>query len=104
MEQGPRTVLAAIAQTARRRPRFVVMEDSTRQGLTYRHLMAGVGLLARQWHGILGATPMLACAQLAGLKRIVTSRAFLERARLNIDPFVQAGLEPVYLEDVRAGI
>ena len=143
MEQGPRTVLAAIAETARRRPRFVVMEDSTRQGLTYRHLMAGVGLLARQWHSVLGATrderigillpnlsatplvllslwaankvpavlnystgatTMLACAHLAGLKRIVTSRAFLERARLNIDPFVKGGLELVYLEDVRAGI
>jgi acyl-[acyl-carrier-protein]-phospholipid O-acyltransferase/long-chain-fatty-acid--[acyl-carrier-protein] ligase len=47
---------------------------------------------------------MLACAELAGLKHIVTSRAFLERARLNVDDFVKAGISLIYLEDVRAGI
>ena len=33
-----------------------------------------------------GPATMLACCQLAGLKQIITSRAFLERARLNLDP------------------
>ena len=140
MQHGPATVLGAIAETARQRPRFVVMEDATRQGLTYRRLMAGVDLMARQWRSALGtarderigillpnisATPvvllslwaankvpavlnystgtttMLACTQLAGLKRIVTSRTFLERTKLNIDPFVKGGIELIYLEEVR---
>ena len=51
-----------------------------------------------------GMTTMLACAELAGLKHIVTSRAFLERAKLKADDFVKAGIGLIYLEDVRAGI
>ena len=51
-----------------------------------------------------GTPTMLACAELAGLKHIVTSRAFLERARLNVDDFLKAGISLIYLEDVRAGI
>jgi acyl-[acyl-carrier-protein]-phospholipid O-acyltransferase/long-chain-fatty-acid--[acyl-carrier-protein] ligase len=51
-----------------------------------------------------GTLTMLACAELAGLKRIVTSRAFLERARLKLDGFAEAGINLIYLEDVRAGI
>ncbi|HEX7618165.1 MAG TPA: AMP-binding protein, partial [Verrucomicrobiae bacterium] len=51
-----------------------------------------------------GTPTMLACAELAGLKQIVTSRAFLERARLNVDDFVKAGIKLIYLEDVRASI
>src|SRR2546427_1037399 len=47
---------------------------------------------------------MLACVRLAGLKRIVTSRACLERAKLNMDPCVKAGVELIYLEDVRENI
>jgi acyl-[acyl-carrier-protein]-phospholipid O-acyltransferase/long-chain-fatty-acid--[acyl-carrier-protein] ligase len=51
-----------------------------------------------------GPATMLACAELAGLKQIVTSRAFIQKARLNIDPLAKAGLDFVFLEDVRAGI
>jgi acyl-[acyl-carrier-protein]-phospholipid O-acyltransferase/long-chain-fatty-acid--[acyl-carrier-protein] ligase len=51
-----------------------------------------------------GVPTMLACAQLAGLRQVVTSRAFLERARLRPEPFAEAGLELVYLEDLRAEI
>jgi acyl-[acyl-carrier-protein]-phospholipid O-acyltransferase/long-chain-fatty-acid--[acyl-carrier-protein] ligase len=51
-----------------------------------------------------GTATMIECATLAGLKRVITSRAFLERFRLNIEPFVKAGLETVYLEDVRSRI
>jgi acyl-[acyl-carrier-protein]-phospholipid O-acyltransferase/long-chain-fatty-acid--[acyl-carrier-protein] ligase len=51
-----------------------------------------------------GTPTMLACANLAGLKHIVTSRAFLERAKLKADDFVKAGIGLIYLEDVRAGI
>jgi acyl-[acyl-carrier-protein]-phospholipid O-acyltransferase/long-chain-fatty-acid--[acyl-carrier-protein] ligase len=51
-----------------------------------------------------GIPTMLACAELAGLKHIITSRVFLERAKINADDFVKAGIALVYLEDVRAGI
>ena len=51
-----------------------------------------------------GPAIMLACAQLAGVKQIITSRAFLERARLDISSLGSAGLEFIYLEDVRAEI
>jgi len=51
-----------------------------------------------------GIATMLACVQLAGLKHVVTSRAFLERARLNVEAFVKAGITLIYLEDVSAGI
>lgn len=51
-----------------------------------------------------GTPTMLACAQLAGLRQIVTSRAFLERARLKPEPLTEAGLELIYLEEVRAAV
>jgi len=143
MEYGPRTVLAAVAERARLRPGFVVMEDATRQELTWRRLMVGVDLMARQWPDVLGgarrerigvllpnvnATPMvvlslwaadkvpavlnystgvgtmLACAQLSGLKRVITSRAFLDGAKLNVDPLVKSGIELIHIEDVSRAI
>jgi acyl-[acyl-carrier-protein]-phospholipid O-acyltransferase/long-chain-fatty-acid--[acyl-carrier-protein] ligase len=51
-----------------------------------------------------GIPTMLACAELTGLKHIITSRAFFERAKLNADDFLKAGLGLVFLEDVRTGI
>jgi len=51
-----------------------------------------------------GIPTMLACVELAGLKHVITSRKFLERARLNVDEFVKAGINLIYLEDVRASI
>lgn len=51
-----------------------------------------------------GPAIMLACAELAGVKQVVTSRAFLERAKLDVTPLVGAGIEFIYLEDIRANI
>ena len=51
-----------------------------------------------------GPVIMLACAQLAGVKHIITSRAFLDRANLDVSALSGAGVEFVYLEDVRAAI
>lgn len=51
-----------------------------------------------------GVPTMLVCAQLAGVKQIITSRLFLERAKLNLQPMADAGMEFIYLEDVRAGL
>ena len=51
-----------------------------------------------------GIPSMRACAELAGLKQIVTSHAFLERTKLKVDGFMEAGISLVYLEDVRTSI
>jgi acyl-[acyl-carrier-protein]-phospholipid O-acyltransferase / long-chain-fatty-acid--[acyl-carrier-protein] ligase len=51
-----------------------------------------------------GVPTMLACAQLAGVKQIITSRTFVERARINAQAMQDAGIELIYLEDVRAQI
>ncbi len=51
-----------------------------------------------------GPAVMLACCQLAGLKQVITSRVFLERARLNLDPLREAGIQFIYLEDLRTQI
>jgi acyl-[acyl-carrier-protein]-phospholipid O-acyltransferase / long-chain-fatty-acid--[acyl-carrier-protein] ligase len=141
MEFGPRTVEAAIVETARRFPKHVVLQDINAE-LSCGRLLLGAELLGAELARVLkpevsrvgvllpnvngtpvtllalwqlGRTPallnfstgpaiMLACAQLAGLKQIVTSRAFLERASLDIDPLRGAGVEFVYLEDLRAKI
>ncbi|MDR3457487.1 MAG: AMP-binding protein [Verrucomicrobiae bacterium] len=141
MTFGAQNVLTAVAETARKHPGRVILEDATLQPLTYRKLMVGVEVLADALRGkvtgggrvglllpnvnatpvailalwSLGKVPallnyssgiptMLACTELAALKHIVTSRAFLERARLDVAAFVKAGVNLVYLEDVRAGI
>jgi acyl-[acyl-carrier-protein]-phospholipid O-acyltransferase/long-chain-fatty-acid--[acyl-carrier-protein] ligase len=51
-----------------------------------------------------GTATMLACVELAGLKHIVTSRTFLARAKLDAAPFEQAGVQLLYLEDLRKRI
>ncbi len=51
-----------------------------------------------------GVAVMLTCARLAGLKQIITSRSFLERARLDLAPLQAAGMEILFLEDVRQRI
>jgi acyl-[acyl-carrier-protein]-phospholipid O-acyltransferase / long-chain-fatty-acid--[acyl-carrier-protein] ligase len=51
-----------------------------------------------------GSPVMLACAQLAGLKKIITSQAFLERANLDITLLREAGLEFLFLEKVRESL
>lgn len=141
MEFGPPTVPEAIAAAARLRPGHAVLQDVSAT-LTYRRLLMGSALLARQWKkslppasarvGVLlpnvnalpvallglwslgrvpailnyttGPTIMLACARLAGLTHVITSRAFLEKARLKVEPLAEAGVQFVYLEDVRKSI
>lgn len=51
-----------------------------------------------------GAAVMVACCQLAGLKQVITSRAFVEKAKLKLEPLVEAGVELLYLEDLRTRI
>ena len=51
-----------------------------------------------------GSGILLACAKLAGLKHVITSKAFIERAKLDLGPFKEAGIELLFLEEVRARI
>jgi acyl-[acyl-carrier-protein]-phospholipid O-acyltransferase/long-chain-fatty-acid--[acyl-carrier-protein] ligase len=51
-----------------------------------------------------GSAVMLACCQLAGLKQVITSRAFIEKARLKLESLIEAGVELIYLEDIRKQI
>lgn len=142
MALAPRNLPAAIAETARRQPRKIILEDATQKPIRYRRLLLGAALLARHWRrqlqpdvervGVLlpnviatpvtllslwgagkvpavlnfstGTATMLACVRVAGLKQIITSRAFLERVRLDVQPLLDAGLQLIYLEDVRAQV
>ncbi len=47
-----------------------------------------------------GPATMLDCARLAGLRTVVTSRALLERLKLDLSGFEKAGIEILYLEDM----
>jgi len=51
-----------------------------------------------------GAATMLVCAQLAGLKQIVTSKLFVEKAKLNLQPLTEAGIELIYVEDLKKAV
>jgi acyl-[acyl-carrier-protein]-phospholipid O-acyltransferase/long-chain-fatty-acid--[acyl-carrier-protein] ligase len=87
--------------------------ESSRVGILLPNMNVLPVTLLSLWH--LGKVPailnytttpatMVACCQLAGIKQIVTSRAFLERARLNLDSLKAAGLEFIHLEDLRGQI
>ena len=51
-----------------------------------------------------GPAIMRQCSKLAGLKQIITSRVFLEKGRIDTAAVTEAGIELIYLEDLRAGI
>lgn len=51
-----------------------------------------------------GAASMVSCCRVAGLKQIITSRAFLQRAKLDVEPLKQAGLSFIYMEEVARNI
>lgn len=51
-----------------------------------------------------GVPVMLQCAELAGLKYIITSTQFLAKAKLDLALLIAAGVELILLEDVRAAV
>jgi acyl-[acyl-carrier-protein]-phospholipid O-acyltransferase/long-chain-fatty-acid--[acyl-carrier-protein] ligase len=51
-----------------------------------------------------GPAILLACARVAELKQIITSKKFIENLNLDLKPFQDSGIRILYLEDVRAGI
>ncbi len=51
-----------------------------------------------------GIPTMLQCVRLAGVKQILTSHAFLEKAKLNLQPLIADGVSIKFLEDIRPTI
>ena len=51
-----------------------------------------------------GPAVLLQCCQLAGLRDILTSRVFLQKAKLDLGPIEAAGIRLHFLEDIRKGI
>jgi acyl-[acyl-carrier-protein]-phospholipid O-acyltransferase/long-chain-fatty-acid--[acyl-carrier-protein] ligase len=51
-----------------------------------------------------GPAILLACVRVAELKQIITSKKFIENLKLDLKPFQDAGIEILFLEDVRAEI
>ncbi len=51
-----------------------------------------------------GPAIMLACAQLAGLKKIISSRVFVEKGKIDLSHFHTAKIEIIFLEDIRPKI
>jgi acyl-[acyl-carrier-protein]-phospholipid O-acyltransferase/long-chain-fatty-acid--[acyl-carrier-protein] ligase len=49
-----------------------------------------------------GSQVMVACARVAGLRSIITSEAFVSRAKLDMAPLTEAGVKIYYLEEIRA--
>ncbi len=56
-EFGPATLPEAVLEMARQQPKRVVTQDVTMTGLSYRRLLTGVDVLAREWEKRLGAEP-----------------------------------------------
>jgi len=51
-----------------------------------------------------GTAVLEACTKLAALKTVITSRTFVTRAKLDLAPLQQLGVELIFLEDVRARV
>jgi acyl-[acyl-carrier-protein]-phospholipid O-acyltransferase/long-chain-fatty-acid--[acyl-carrier-protein] ligase len=93
--------------------RQLVSEDEQRVGVLLPNVNAMPVVILSVWAAgkvpaILnystGASILLDCARLAGLKHVITSKAFIERAKLDLSLFKDAGIEILFLEEVRARI
>jgi len=94
-----------------RRLRGMLIPEAARVGVLLPNVNATPVVVLGLW--AIGKTPailnfstgvplMLKCAELAGLKQIVSSRDFLEKAKLDVQPMIDAEIEFCFLEDVRA--
>lgn len=52
----------------------------------------------------IGTASLLSCCRLAGLKQIISSKNFLSRAKLDLEPIIATGVEVLFLEDIRTRI
>ncbi|MFN7138477.1 MAG: AMP-binding protein [Limisphaerales bacterium] len=91
----------------------ILHPDTQRIGILLPNVNATPLVLLSLWR--LGKTPailnfstgpatMQICAELAGLKQIITSRTFVERAKLDLSTLQNAGVELIYLDDIRPTI
>ncbi|HEY4301670.1 MAG TPA: AMP-binding protein [Candidatus Didemnitutus sp.] len=108
-----RRLMAAGDILAREGGRRIEAGDGRRVGVLLPNVNSQPALLLGLWEAgfvpamlnySTGAPTLLQCAQLAGLRSVVTSRAFLPKARLDPEVLVRGGLRMIYLEDVVAGI
>jgi len=92
---------------------IIVPSKENRIGVLMPSVAATPVLMLALWQ--MGKTPAMlnfsagmgticACAQLAKLKQIITSRAFITQAKLDVQAFEQAGIQMIYLEDVKTKI
>lgn len=51
-----------------------------------------------------GVPTMVQCVQLAGIRSVISSRVFAEKAKLDLQAFAEAGIELIHLEDIRPTI
>jgi acyl-[acyl-carrier-protein]-phospholipid O-acyltransferase/long-chain-fatty-acid--[acyl-carrier-protein] ligase len=51
-----------------------------------------------------GMAAMLQCCKIAGIRRVIASRRFMDKAKIESQPFEEAGMEMIYLEDVRKAV
>jgi acyl-[acyl-carrier-protein]-phospholipid O-acyltransferase/long-chain-fatty-acid--[acyl-carrier-protein] ligase len=107
---GRRMLVGASLLSARMQ---VCMNDSDRVAVLLPNVAATPLVLLGLWK--LGRVPailnfssgiptMLECCKLAGTRQLITSRVFLEKAKLNAEPFAAAGIRVLFLEDLRAMI
>lgn len=98
-----------LARTLRAR----LAADPARVGILLPNVNVTPVLLLALWS--LGRTPgilnfssgpqvMARCCQVAELKQVITSRTFLEKSNLDVTALRQAGVEFLYVEDLRAEI
>ena len=52
----------------------------------------------------LGVQMIMTCAQLAGVEQVLTSRTFVEKAKLDVSILENSGVEVVYLEDLKESV
>jgi acyl-[acyl-carrier-protein]-phospholipid O-acyltransferase/long-chain-fatty-acid--[acyl-carrier-protein] ligase len=108
-----RRLLIGVELLAQQWERLIPRTDTARVGVLLPNVNATPVVLLSLWANrrvpavlnfSTGTATMLTCAELAGLKTVVTSKAFLERAKLNVGPLAKAGIEFLFLEDVRQTI
>jgi len=93
--------------------RLLLRSDTPRVGVLLPNVNATPATLLSLWAvsripAILnfstGTTVMLKCCELAGVRQVITSRLFLEKAKISPQAFLDAGIELIYLDDVRSRI
>jgi acyl-[acyl-carrier-protein]-phospholipid O-acyltransferase/long-chain-fatty-acid--[acyl-carrier-protein] ligase len=93
-----------------RRLRGVLLPDAPRVGVLLPNVNAtpvvilsllSLGRVPAILNFSTGAALMLKCAELAELRQIISSKDFIEKAKLDIQPLIDAGIEFCWLDEIR---